>query len=252
MERRKGMEHPEIEAHLLLKACVLRKSQSSFSILNIGHNWRSPHAIDAMHMQKNVFKSLIATLMDTLKSKDSLKARRDMEKLHVMLELHPVLETKTRKYTLPVASYNLELEERRGLCTCVKGIKVPTRFSANSKKLVSMKDLSFPHCKAHDCHMMMTVFLPIAIRAIKLEFLKMAITRMCYFWSKISQKKVSKTELSDLHDFVMETQNQLEMCLPPALFDPMVHLMIHMVHQIQALGPCYLHEMCRTSGSCQF
>ena len=34
--------------------------------------------------------------------------------------------------------------------------------------------------------MMLIVFLPIAIRAIKLEFLKMAITRMCYFFLKIS------------------------------------------------------------------
>ena len=67
-----------------------------------------------------------------------------------------------------------------------EGVKVPTGFSANVKKLVSMKDLSIIHCKAHGCHVMLTVFLPIAIRAIKLEFLKMAITRMCYFFSKIS------------------------------------------------------------------
>ena len=33
-----------------------------------------PHAIDAMHMQKNVFESLIATLKDIGKSKDGLKA----------------------------------------------------------------------------------------------------------------------------------------------------------------------------------
>ena len=67
-----------------------------------------------------------------------------------------------------------------------EGVKVPTRFSANVKKLVSMKDLSITHYKAHDCHVMLPVFLLIAIRAIKLEFLKMAITRMCYFFSKIS------------------------------------------------------------------
>jgi hypothetical protein len=87
----------------------------------------------------------------------------------------------------------------------VRGIKVPTGFSANPKKLVSMKDLSFAHCKAHDCHVMLTVFLPIAIRAIKLEFLKMDITRMCYFFSKISQKTIDNKELSDLHDFMVET-----------------------------------------------
>ena len=55
------------------------------------------------------------------------------------------------------------------------------------KKLVSMKDLSITHCKAHDCHVMLTVFLPIAIRAIKSEFLKMVITHMRYFFSKISE-----------------------------------------------------------------
>ena len=71
----------------------------------------------------------------------------------------------------------------------------------------------------------------------------MAITHMCYFFLKISQKTIGKQELSDLHEFVMETQNQLEMCLPLAFFDIMPHLMIHMVHQIQALGPWYLHEM---------
>ena len=79
-----------------------------------------------------------------------------------------------------------------------------------------MKDLSIKNFKAHDYRVMLTVFLPIAIRAIKLEFLKMAITRMCYFFMKISQKTIGKKELSDLHDFVVETQNQLEMCLPLA------------------------------------
>ena len=125
----------------------------------------------------------------------------------------------------------------------LEGVKVSTGFSANVKRLVSMKDLSIKNFKAHDCHVMLIVFLPIAIRAIKPEFLKIAITRMCYFFTKISQKTIGKKELSDLHDFMVETQNQLEMCLPPAFFDIMPHLKIHMVHQIEALGPCYLHEM---------
>jgi hypothetical protein len=174
-----------------------------------------PHAIDAMHVQKNVFESLIDTLMDTAKSKDGLKAQRDMEQLNVMPELHPVLQ-ENGKYNLPMACYNLDIEEMRALLTFVKNLKVPTGFSANPKKLVSMKNLSFHYCKAHNCHMMLTVYLPIAIRAIKPEFLKMAITHMCYFFSKISQKSFHRQDLSDLHDFMVETQNQLEMCLPPA------------------------------------
>jgi hypothetical protein len=155
--------------------------------------------------------------MDIGKSKDGLKSWKDMVQLKVMLELHPILEA-NGKYTRPAASYNLTLEERRGICTLTKGVKVPTGFSMNPKKLVSMKDLSFTHLKAHDCHVMLTVLLPIAIRAIEPEFLKMAITRMCYFFSKITQKMLRRAKLSELHDFMVETQNQLEMCLPPAFF----------------------------------
>ena len=129
--------------------------------------------------------------MDTSKTKDGLKSRKDMVQLNVKVELHPIPEG-NGKYTLPVASFNLTLEERRAICTFLRGIKVLIGFSSNVKRLLSMKDLSIKNFKAHDCHVMLTMFLPIAIRAIKPEFLKMVITRMCYFFSKISWKTIGK------------------------------------------------------------
>ena len=150
-----------------------------------------PHAIDAMQVQKNVFESLIATLMDTGKSKDGLKAWKDMVQLNMMPQLYPVPEA-NGKYTLSATCFNLTPDEKRAIYTFLRGVKVPTGFSVNVKKLVSMKGLSLTHCKAHDCHVMMMVFLPIAIKAIKLEFLKMVITRMCYFFLKIPQKTIGK------------------------------------------------------------
>ena len=91
-----------------------------------------------MHVQKNVFESLIATLMDIGKSKDGLKSRKDMVQLNVMPQLHPVPEA-NGKYTLPAVCFNLTPDEKRAICTFLRGIKVPTGFSANVK-LVSMKD----------------------------------------------------------------------------------------------------------------
>jgi hypothetical protein len=90
---------------------------------------------------------------------------------------------------------------------------------------------------------LLMVFLPIAIRAIKPVFVKMVITRMCYFFNKISQKLINEDELNDLQEFIGKTMAQLEMCFPPGFFDIMEHLMIHMVDQIRALGPLYLHEI---------
>jgi hypothetical protein len=122
-------------------------------------------------------------------------------------------------------------------------MKVPTGFSLNIKSLVSMKDLTMTHFNSHDCHIMLTVFLPIVIRVIGPDYVKMVITRMCYFFNCITEKVIDEVELPILKEFIAETLCQLEMCFPPSFFDIMPHLMMHMVDQIHELGPVYLHQM---------
>jgi hypothetical protein len=75
---------------------------------------------------------------------------------------------------------------------------VPTGFSSNIKSLALMKDLTMTNYNSHDCHVMLTVFLPIVIRAIGPEFMKMVITRMCYFFNCITQKVIDEAELPTL------------------------------------------------------
>jgi len=54
---------------------------------------------------------------------------------------------------------------------------------------------------------------------------------------------IDRDELASLNELVVETVSQFEMCFPPAFFDMIVHLVVHLVPQIEALGPIYLHEM---------
>jgi hypothetical protein len=49
--------------------------------------------------------------------------------------------------------------------------------------------------------------------------------------------------LASLQEFALETISQFEMCFPPSFFDIMVHLVVHLVPQIETLGPMYLHKM---------
>ena len=72
----------------------------------------------------------------------------------------------------------------------------------------------------NDCHVLLMMFLPIAIRAIKTVYVKMVTTRLCYF-IRISQKVYK--------NLLMETMARLEMCFPPGHFDITKHLMIHIV-----------------------
>jgi hypothetical protein len=62
---------------------------------------------------------------------------------------------------------------------------------------------------------MLTVFLPIAIRAIKPLYMRMVITRMCYFFNQIGRKEIREDKFGDLKDFMAETMGQMEQCFPP-------------------------------------
>jgi hypothetical protein len=47
------------------------------------------HAIDVMHVEKNVCEAMIGTLLDILgKTKDILKARMDLEEMKLRKDLH--------------------------------------------------------------------------------------------------------------------------------------------------------------------
>ena len=75
---------------------------------------------------------------------------------------------------------------------------MPTGFSSNIKSLVSMKDLTMANYNSYDCHIMLTVFLPIVIRAIGPEYVNMVITLMYYFFNCITQKVLDEAELPGL------------------------------------------------------
>jgi hypothetical protein len=162
--------------------------------------------------------------------------------MKIRQDLHPV-EKDNGRYELPPASYNLTCDEKKAMCESLRGIKVPSRFTSNIRKLVSMKDLSLCGYNCHDCHVLLTLFLPIAIRAIMPVYVRMVITWLCYFFNRISQKVIDKDELQNLKEFIRKTMAQRELCFSPEFFNITEHLMIHMIDQIWALGPLYLHEM---------
>ena len=86
------------------------------------------HKIDGRHVKKNVFESLIGTLLDIkTKTKERLNSCFDMVQLGIKKELHPVLQ-ENGKYHLPAASYNLNIDEKLVMCEWLMNLKVPSGF----------------------------------------------------------------------------------------------------------------------------
>ena len=55
---------------------------------------------------------------------------------------------------------------------CLNSIKVPTGYSLNIKRLLNMKEKKFAHVKSHDCHVLMTQLIPVALRGILKKYVR--------------------------------------------------------------------------------
>ena len=78
------------------------------------------------------------------------------------------MELENGQFELPVASWTLKKEEKCALISFFNELKVPTGYCVNPKRLVNMGELkyNYGHMKAHDCQVIMTQLLPIALRGI--------------------------------------------------------------------------------------
>nr|GFB22275.1 hypothetical protein [Tanacetum cinerariifolium] len=79
---------------------------------------------DVMHIEKNVLESILNTLLMNDKSKDTTKARQDLEKLSIQSGLW-LGQNKNEKCSKPQAAYSFTPEDRKKFCQFIKGVKLP-------------------------------------------------------------------------------------------------------------------------------
>jgi hypothetical protein len=139
------------------KDSPFKKQSIFFQYLPYWKVFEIGYTIDTMHVEKGVLESTIGLLLDIpSKKKDGLSARMDLQALEIREELHPQERPNRRAY-LPPADYTLTTEEKRAICKCLHGIRVPTGFSTNIKNLVSMSELKMSGYNTHDCHTMLSL-----------------------------------------------------------------------------------------------
>jgi hypothetical protein len=181
-----------------------------------------------------------------------LAARRDLKNIHrneaPLIEVDEEeadleeVEEEEQDY-LGLASYTLSKEEKNIMFDCLNSMKVPSGYSSNIKGIINMKDKKFTNLKAHDYHMLMTQLLPIALRVVLPEKVRLALVKLCTFLNTISQKAIDPRNLVKLQIDVVQCLASFELAFPPSFFDIMTHLLVHLVKEITILGPVFLHNM---------
>ena len=122
-------------------------------------------------------------------------------------------------------------------------MKVPDGYSSNIRALMAMKELKLVGLKSHNCHTLMQYLLPIVIRSILLKNVRYAITRSCLFFNSLCCKVIDPSKLDQLQNEIVEILCMFEQIFPPAFFDIMIHLTVHLVRKIRLCGILYLRWM---------
>jgi hypothetical protein len=81
---------------------------------------------------------------------------------------------------------------------CLSSIKVPSRYSSNIRGIINVPEKRFLNLKSHDCHMLMTQLLPVALRGILPQNVRLATMKLCAFLNAISQKAINPMDLINL------------------------------------------------------
>ena len=147
------------------------------------------HVLDVMHIEKNIFESIVGTIFDIpRKSKDGLSSRLDLVNLEIRSELQPIVGKK-RTY-LPVASYTLFKAEKIKFCKMLSALKVPDGYCSDLRNCVSMEELKLYGQKSHDYHTLIQQILPLKLRGLLNKNMRSTITRLSLFFNALCSKLV--------------------------------------------------------------
>ena len=171
-----------------------------------------PHSLDVMHITKNVCESLLGTLLNMPeRTKDGPKARADLKSMGIRQELHAndddddddddeaKQDTESRRKgkkakqtanDFPPACFTLSQEEIDLFFTCLVGVKLPCGYAGKISRYLDSAKQKFSGMKSHDCHVLMTRILPVAIRGIMDAHIRETLFGVCNFFDVISQKSV--------------------------------------------------------------
>ena len=144
---------------------------------------------------------------------------------------------------MPPSCFTLSPKEIDQFFKCLTGIKVSSGYCGKISRFLDTKKKRFSGMKSHDCHVMMTQILPVALRGIMDKHIHDTLIRLCNFFDVISQKSISVKQLGRLQEEIVVILCELEMYFLPAFFNVMVHLCVHIMDDIIDLRLTFLHSM---------
>lgn len=189
------------------------------------------HILDVMHIEKNICSALFKTLTNTKGTKaDSHAQRREMKNMGIMRDFWITGEHEPKKPT-----WIFTKSEYRTVIDIITEIRTPREYGSSFQ--YKFVDGKLSGMKTHDYHNLLHHILPIAVRGTLTADIKDIIYRLGGLFRWVCAKEVSISEIKSMEAESSELMCKMELNFPPSFFDIMPHLLVHIVKEIELVGP---------------
>ncbi|CAL2239656.1 unnamed protein product [Prunus armeniaca] len=193
------------------------------------------HNLDVMHVEKNVFDTLLGTILDIEgKTKDTIKARLDLERMGIRRGLW--MNRDGDKARRDLAFFAMKPIDKKDFLQFVSSVKFPDGYVSNIACCLNVDGGKFTGLKSHDYHVFMQRLLPVGIRHLLLEDVVKPMMLLSRFFSQLTAKTLRKTDINQLRHDIVQVLCKFEMIFPPAFFTSMIHVMVHLPEEALLAG----------------
>ncbi|XXG52384.1 hypothetical protein AAC387_Pa03g0738 [Persea americana] len=138
---------------------------------------------------------------------------------------------------MPPTQYTMSKDEKDVFLSVMKGVEVLNEYCSNIAKRVNMKERTLQGLKSHDNHILIQQLPPISIWNCLPKNVVAPLIEVSNFFGQLSSRVHRIYELNGLQERIVMTLYHLEKKFPPAFFDVMVHLTIHLTSEALLGGP---------------
>jgi hypothetical protein len=156
-------------------------------------------------------------------------------------ELH--LQKNGTSTSMPHVKYTLSKAEKTKFFDWLKCVKFPDGYASNISRCVNTQKGKISGMKSHDFHVILQRLLPIAIRGYFSTEIHTPLIELCFFFKELCSRTLKLDVLNRMKHDIVVILCKLEMIFPPAFFDVMVHLAVHLPREAELAGPVQFRWM---------
>ncbi|MCO5571184.1 hypothetical protein L7F22_024918 [Adiantum nelumboides] len=191
------------------------------------------HVLNPMHIFKNVGHSLWKHLTGL---KDTEQARNDLKERNCKSDLWPQVDEESGRKEYAHAPWVLTPREIATINRQIWSIQTPTGYGASLQNIFTMDDSSLSNLKTHDWHNFLKHVLPLVIDGCLMTDVRDDIYRLGKLARWITSKEIDISSIAQKKRECIELLCLMEKELPTSFFDIQVHVLIHLVDEIEIAG----------------